>query len=1564
MNGCTNTADAIVTINSTPPAPAVNVVDNCNGTSTLTASGFTGSLLWSTNETTNSIIVNTAGTYTVNQTVSGCTSANGSGVAAPKTAPAAPGVGVVDNCNGTSTLTATGFTGSLLWSTNETTTSITVNTSGTYTVNQTVSGCTSTNGSGVAAPKTAPAAPTANSNQTFCNTPPHTVANLVATGINIQWYAASSGGSPLSSSTILVAGNYYASQTVNGCESSRTQVNVAFYPSLNAGAFNTNPVTACAGYNPPVLIIDVPSPSGGLAPYSYQWYENTNPVGTNSSSYDPPVISSAGTYDFYAAITDGCGTVVNTTTKTITIVNDPVVSISGGGPVCLNGSITLTASISGGTGAMNYQWQSGTTSTGPWTDIGGATSSTYSPPTSSTGPFYYRVILSPNVASCNNSSSTETVTVIPSPTIANAGPDQTVCAATATLAGNTATTGAGTWTLISGAGTITTPGSPTSGITGLGVGANTFRWTISNAPCASSTDDVIITRSAAPTTANAGPDQSVCATTATLAGNTATIGIGSWTLISGAGTITTPGSPTSGITGLGVGINTFRWTISNAPCGSSTDDIIITRSAAPTTANAGPDQTVCATTATLAGNTATVGTGIWTVISGTGTITTPGSPNSGITALGVGANTFRWTISNAPCTASFDEVVITRNAIPTTSNAGPDQTVCASTATLAGNTPAAGTGTWTLISGAGTITTPGSPTSGITGLGVGANTFRWTISNAPCALSTDDVIITRRATPTTANAGPDQNICGTSVTLAANNPVVGTGAWSVTSGPSTSLAQFSSTTAPNATFTAAGGAGNYVLRWTISNNPCTASFDEVTISITPPIIESSIVWEQLPTCLGNGVLFSLVGTPTGGNGTYTYQWFKKNNCGIAGTSFFIPGATGTTYVPDDNDCYWLQVSSGPCTAPLNIVSTTQRERPKSDMGGITVSAAPATICVGGSTTLSATSQVGYNYSWSPATGLNTTTGSTVIASPTVTTTYTVTGTSINDPSCSRTATITVTVRPIPTATISGTATVCQNGSSPNITFTNPQALPVTITYNINGGGNLTINVPANGTATVAAPTGTAGTFVYNLVSVAYQSGPSCSNIITGSATITVRPLPSATIAGAATVCLNDGSPVITLTNAMALPVTVTYNVNGAANTTINIGANSTATISVPTNVAGTFNYNLVNVFYQAAPSCTTSLTGTAAIIVRPLPVATISGTISVCQNGPSPNITFSNPLTLPVTATYNINGGGNLTINVPASGTATVSVPTAITGTFTYNLVSAVYQSAPLCSNPITGSATVTVDPIPTCSISGPALANAGSTGNVYTSNVLPAGGTVTYAWTIGGSGTITGPANGQTVTVTAGASGSYTLTSTVSRNGCPSTCIITVSINAATAVLSGGSTICAGSSATLTVTFTGTSPWSFTYTDGTTPVTISGINTSPFPFQVTPTVTTTYTLTGMSDANAPGTVSGTATVNVNPLPACSITGNNNVCPASTNTYSAPAGMANYSWSISGNGTISGATNLQNVSVIASGTCGTYTLTLTITDGNGCINTCNQTYTISDNINPTISLTPSRLPGL
>ena len=70
-----------------------------------------------------------------------------------------------------------------------------------------------------------------------------------------------------------------------------------------------------------------------------------------------------------------------------------------------------------------------------------------------------------------------------------------------------------------------------------------------------------------------------CATTTNLAGNTPTVGVGTWTCVTnctGVG-ISTPGSPTSAVTGLTPGVaTTFRWTIALAGCTSSSDDVVIT----------------------------------------------------------------------------------------------------------------------------------------------------------------------------------------------------------------------------------------------------------------------------------------------------------------------------------------------------------------------------------------------------------------------------------------------------------------------------------------------------------------------------------------------------------------------------------------------------------------------------------------------------------------------------------------------------------------------------------------------------------------------------------------------------------------------------------------------------------------------------------------------------------------------------------------------------------------------------------------------------------------------------
>lgn len=82
----------------------------------------------------------------------------------------------------------------------------------------------------------------------------------------------------------------------------------------------------------------------------------------------------------------------------------------------------------------------------------------------------------------------------------------------------------------------------------------------------------------------------------------------------------------------------------------------------------------------------------------------------------------------------------------------------------------------------------------------------------------------------------------------------------------------------------------------------------------------------------------------------------------------------------------------------------------------------------------------------------------------------------------------------------------------------------------------------------------------------------------------------------------------------------------------------------------------------------------------------------------------------------------------------------------------------------------LTVNPIPSCSISGPNSVYAGSVNNSYTSTPTPSDN-VNHSWSISGNGTIVGSTTGATITITAVAVGSYTLRDDISRYECTSYC-------------------------------------------------------------------------------------------------------------------------------------------------------------------------------------------------
>ncbi|MES2394916.1 MAG: gliding motility-associated C-terminal domain-containing protein [Bacteroidota bacterium] len=173
-------------------------------------------------------------------------------------------------------------------------------------------------------------------------------------------------------------------------------------------------------------------------------------------------------------------------------------------------------------------------------------------------------------------------------------------------------------------------------------------------------------------------------------------------------------------------------------------------------------------------------------------------------------------------------------------------------------------------------------------------------------------------------------------------------------------------------------------------------------AITVTIIPADAVngGNDFSACI-NATSIALIGaTPT--NGTWTGLGIT-NPAGL-----FDPPTAG---VGNHKLVYAFTNTSG-CTGYDTIFASVN------PLPVVTTSPASPTVCEGFSTNLTATGA--NSYVWSPSTGLSSSTGATVAASPMVTTTYTIVGTSNN---CSDSTTATVTVFLVPTVSISGITTI-------------------------------------------------------------------------------------------------------------------------------------------------------------------------------------------------------------------------------------------------------------------------------------------------------------------------------------------------------------------------------------------------------------------------------------------------------------------------------------------------------------------------------------------------------------
>ncbi|MEI6815096.1 MAG: hypothetical protein WCL14_00700, partial [Bacteroidota bacterium] len=392
-NGCTGTTSQLITVNSLPTAAITGGNSFCAGGSLNLSAGTFSSYSWSTAETTSSINVSSANTYSVTVTDgNGCT-ATASQVVTVNSLPTptvVPG-GSTTFCNGGSVSLDAGAYASYIWNTGDTDQTITAFSAGTYMVTVTDNnGCEGNASISITVNPLPTPTITHTTPTSFCSG-----GSVVLDAGTYTSYIWSNAGTD-QTTTASTDGNFVVTVTDgNGCQGIAS-IAVTVFQLPTPVITSSGPTTICSGDS---LILGT-----SVSYASYIW--------SNAATTD--TIHVFTTDNYIATVTDinGCTGSASLAVNVGTSLA-PVITPSGSTTFCAGGSVTLN------TGTYNsYAWSNG----GTGQSINVTSSGTYSVTVSNSG-------------GCTGvTSQSVTVNTNPTPTITHTNPTTFCAGGSVTLA--------------------------------------------------------------------------------------------------------------------------------------------------------------------------------------------------------------------------------------------------------------------------------------------------------------------------------------------------------------------------------------------------------------------------------------------------------------------------------------------------------------------------------------------------------------------------------------------------------------------------------------------------------------------------------------------------------------------------------------------------------------------------------------------------------------------------------------------------------------------------------------------------------------------------------------------------------------------------------------------------------------------------------------------------------------------------------------------------------------------------------------------------------------------------